>query len=397
MQLIRRTAAVAATILCLTAGPPVQAAPEHERSDQGIAVLHGRLIDDGRRQAGTVWYWIEDQRAGAPGTRANPRMGSVEVGADGRYEIRLSPASLPGHLVYRGHQVDLFLVAETGLRQLTHATSIDLRQPEPTVADFRFGGGASVVARAPDGTSTRSAMQPLTVPRASSLTRMDPVGCGTIRGDKHRLHERFMKVENWRGAPAVVTQGRASTHTLGVGVGSSFSGSPVKWHAAGTETVSRSIQESQSGIVQKWVWNLVNYQDSHTRCSDGRGHTTRYVTRSPIGINTAFSRFTVAGSRPLLTQHCQRRKRGYDMTKNTARNETVAGGVDIGPINVSAQSGWNEGTKYHVDVKTISWQCWSNKDGIGRSAVVQFRWRRYQSEACGRDAARCRVPAQLVH
>ncbi len=94
-----------------------------------------------------------------------------------------------------------------------------------------------------------------------------------------------MKVENWRGAPAVVTQGRAST---------------------------------------------------------------RYVTRSPIGINTAFSRFTVAGSRPPLTEHCQRRKRGYDMTKNSARNQTVSGGVDIGPISVSAQSGWNEGTKYHV-------------------------------------------------
>ncbi len=305
----------------------------------------------------------------------------MNIGSDGRYEVRLSAASLPPHLVGRGRQVDVFLVAESGFRQRTYATSVDLRSSAPAVADFRFGSDADLVK----------------VPAVSSLARLDPAGCATVNGSKHRLQEKFMKVENWRGAPATVTQGRSSSHTLGIGVGTSFSGSPMKWHAAGTETVSRSIDESQSGIVQKWAWNLVNYRDVQTSCSDGRGHTTRYTQRSPLGINTAFSRFTIAGSSPLLTEHCRRRQRGYDMTKNTARNETVSGGVDLGPISVSAQSGWNEGTKYHVDVTHISWQCWNHPDGVNASSVVQFRLRRFQSEPCDRIAdARCHGPVDRL-
>jgi hypothetical protein len=379
MKLTHLPAALAVLLTCLGLGPPAVAAPDPSSRDRQQVVLRGTLLDDGRPLAGTVWYWIEDQRVGAPGTPAAPRTGSLYVGSDGRYEIRLSAARLPPYLVDRGRQVDLFLVAESGLRQLTYATSVDLRSGVPVVADLRLGSDPALVK----------------VPAVSSLARLDPAGCATVNGPKHRLQEKFMKVENWRGAPATVTQGRSSSHTLGIGVGTSFSGSPVRWHLAGTDTVSRSIEESQSGIVQKWAWNLVNYQDVQTTCSDGRGNTTRYTTRSPTGINTAFSRFTIAGSSPLLTEHCQRRKRGYDLTKNTARNETVSGGVDLGPISVSAQSGWNEGTKYHVDVTRISWQCWNNKDGVNDSSVVQFRSRRYQAEPCGRGAPRCWRPDGL--
>jgi hypothetical protein len=380
----RLAAAVAVLILCLTGGAlaPASGTSSTDAPSQPRAIaLHGRLLDEGRPRPGTVSYWIEDQRGGPPGSPAAPGTGRIQVGDDGRYEIRVAADTLPDRLLHQGQQIDLFLVAESGGRQLTHATSVELGRP--AVADFRFGTSASV-----------------RVPRRSSLTTLDPAACATVNGRRHRLHEKFMKVDNWRGAPASVTQGRSSTHVLGVGVGSSFSGSPMRWSASGTRTVSQRIEETQGGIVQKWAWNLVNYQDTHITCSDGRGHTTRYTKRTPTGINTAFSRFTPVGSTRKYTAHCIRRSPDYEMTKNTARATTVAGGVDIGPISVSAQSGWNEGTKYHVDLVRSSWQCWSDRDGLSESAVVQFRWKRYQSEPCDRPArparpARCRAVVVL--
>jgi hypothetical protein len=386
------TAALAVLLLYLTGGPlPAASGTSSAETASGPPpiALHGRLLEQGRPRPGTVWYWIGDQRGGAPGTPAAPAVGAIPVGADGGYEIRIARRLLPRRLVSRSGTVDLFLVAESGGRQLTYAATVDPARAD--VADFRFGFPASIRSSAGAG-ATAAQQVSRAVPAELSLTRLDPAGCAAANGRVHRLQEKFMRVDNWRGAPASVTQGRSSAHVLGVGVGASFSGSPVRWSASGTRTVAQSIEETQHGIVQKWAWNLVNYQDTHLTCSDGRGHTVRYTKRAPTGINTAFSRFTPAGSGPTYTAHCIRRSPSYEMTKNSARATTVAGGVDLGPISVSAQSGWNEGTRFHVRVLRRSWQCWSDPDGIAQSAVVQFRWKRYQSEPCDRHArgARCR-------
>jgi hypothetical protein len=393
------------------------------RAGARVTAVRGIITSDAAGAAAArLWTLILDTGRGAVGTRTATQILRVPVTDSGTYRVRLNPSALTPELLYRGRQLNLLLLADLGGRLLPYATSVTLTQdPQrggqpgrarfvpatwpattqrdsavsatgttPATVDFSFGARADTVSprgRLPAAATSytaRAADAAFELP--DSMSWFDPAACSTTWGRWYYPHEKFMRVQNWRGAPATVTQGRSSTHTLGVGVAFSTPGAPTTWRAAGTLSVSRNIVESIPNIVQKWIWNKVNYRDEIMRCTDGRGHVATYTNRRPMGINTAFSRETALGPATTYTAHCIRRAAGYSMVKDTARNLSVTAGVDIGPLSVSAQSGWDNGTSYRVKATRRSWLCWNSAQGPDASHTVQFRWKRFQSEPCDRQA-----------
>jgi hypothetical protein len=67
------------------------------------------------------------------------------------------------------------------------------------------------------------------------------------------------------------------------------------------------------------------------------------------------------------------RGRRQALWKLKARNVTYSGGVDAGPINVSAQSGWNVETKIGWEMTKRTKICGSSSDGWVQSASIDAR------------------------
>jgi hypothetical protein len=72
---------------------------------------------------------------------------------------------------------------------------------------------------------------------------------------------------------------------------------------------------------------------------------------------------------------CDPYSAGQVIWKYRARNVTYAGGVDAGPINVSAQSGWNVATKIGWEIARQTKICGSSSDGWVESASLDARAR----------------------
>ncbi|MEV7428320.1 hypothetical protein AB0N29_01765 [Nocardioides sp. NPDC092400] len=377
------------------------------------------LRDDGSPTAGFVWYSVAEAgpaRGAKPGTAFDAVEGLVAVGADGAYAIRLNPEELAPPYWLPGNRILVNMVAEVDGEQMQWGTTVDLSRTastapwvagrttpsapaQPLALDFDFGAKEGTAAQrsiAGDAVplATGAAMK---APASASLAHRAPGTCTNTYGKKTKPLEKFMRVMNWAGAPADVTQGTESTHSLGIGTTSSFAGGV--WKAGGQMAVTSNIDETIHDVVSKWIMNKVNYQDRIYTCSDGRGHTTKYTYREGRGVNTAFDKMPKLGTYEKLTRHCKLREPGYELTKKKAVNETVTAGVDLGPINVNAQSGWNEGTRFFVETTRKSWVCWSNGEGIGASSIVQFRKNRFRTEPCGRNGgvgARCRPSGERM-
>lgn len=82
------------------------------------------------------------------------------------------------------------------------------------------------------------------------------------------------------------------------------------------------------------------------------------------------------------------------ITKSSGKNTTISKGVDVGPVSVSAQSGWNRATKVVYKVKKKTKYCWSSPEGPLQSAWIEFRKPTTQTEPCRRLRAHCRTEAE---
>lgn len=325
------------------------------------------------------------------------RLSPVRTRADGSFSLALPDrAELGGYLDEWG-RIDLTVTISdaqvvTQFRETTpYAPDRSGRAAELTL-DLSTGELTETLG---DPTPQRHRL-PLTSAALSAARRASAAvhPCRVTAGKMHLgRRERFMFVNNWVGAKATVRQLSGTSHTLGVGT--KVSGQSWSANTSTTKTIATRNEASQTGVVDRWVRNRVNYQDFHyTGLCDYPGEHT---DRVPSSVHTLISDLVRRPTLPHLTDPagCSPRRKGYSYTKDETTNLTVTAGVDLGPVNVSAASGWTDETAWVVHVTKKSKECWSNAEGPEHSRYVQyFQFRR--REPCGRHA-RCRPAQHRLH
>jgi hypothetical protein len=196
----------------------------------------------------------------------------------------------------------------------------------------------------------------------------DVVGCGKLvdvcvvntcwqkAGNWHSgLYERFASVYGWSGAKATLTSTYGLTHQLGVGVYASGA-----WSASGS--LSRSLSASAStDYTDRGVYNRINYRDYHLYGCDGSYQGT---ARRPVSVHSlhAAAISLVHQTYNWTATSCTKYFSGT-YTKSKGTNLTYSGGVDIGPINVSARGSYDQGLRTAWSVTSATRLCGNTSYG----------------------------------
>ncbi|MGZ4480343.1 MAG: hypothetical protein ACXVW2_17140 [Nocardioidaceae bacterium] len=400
-RLLRSRAArrVAAAVLAATArtvaAPPASAASASRGAHGSTALLKGSVTHDGRPQAGalvTVAAWPDAARL--TGLRSGAQvtllpLGSVRTDAAGRFVVP-RPTALPaaGYVDPSG-SLSLDVTVSDGAAEVswnvpaaavtpaaTTVTASDrapLRRPtpdllvetgrEPGVADRNalprtWAGVADTTAAgllpaqrrqlsAAEGQAFAFAARTAAVAASPAVPA---VGCVvTATSTYYNADEIFASVYAWSGALATVYQTTGTTHTLGVGLKSSAG----VWSSSGTVSFNETTGAGASvpGVADAYAHNIVRYRDYYY------GSPCNYTKRIPSSTYGLLTGFTYAGHTRF--SHCAPMVKGGQYWKDQGTNVTYAAGVDLGAIDVSAQSGWNTATKLTWNLTSASVGCGS--------------------------------------
>ncbi|MGW4642206.1 DNRLRE domain-containing protein [Sphaerisporangium sp. NPDC004334] len=180
--------------------------------------------------------------------------------------------------------------------------------------------------------------------------------------------ERFMEAHGWSGAKAKINQSHGVDHQLGIG----FKNTAGQWSGGGSLKVDLAASAERGGLISVWAYNKVNYRDYTRVCYHGT-KITGPTERRPIGVHSLLSKFTKA--KPVIfrdTRKCTSYS-GGTYTKTRGKNATVSGGVDLGVVNVTAQSGFNSSSSISWTVSKKSWLCGNTSYGWvdGHSRIVE--------------------------
>lgn len=199
---------------------------------------------------------------------------------------------------------------------------------------------------------------------------------GTCTWSASTMHygrpEHFMNVNSWAYAKGTVTEGASSSHTLGIGI----TADGFSTITAGT-TVTLSLSSSsgnvvsQGGLVNQAVYNKVNVRDFRLVCplgptGDGRRRPVSTYSfldgtlQHKISHTNYFSSF-------------QGMKPGGSWSTTNAHAATLGHGFDLGPISVSAQSGFSASTDLTFTFTKEGYVGGNNEDGVLRSSRVDSR------------------------
>lgn len=421
MKSIRRSAALALTVVVvLTTGPVLLAAAAPPTSgsrpasvdlpgarsgsrEVSSSIAAGVVTDRGRVAPGAdvvLLAWPSQQvldRVRQGGTAPLHVVGSATTDRLGRFAIDLDPARLPAWTKDRRARVDLELQVADASRQLYfHYTALAVPGPQRARTGTTWAAAASASGSrpgaAPDmrfdlGRATgwdlandpatwldeqgrpygkARAAQAAAVAVTQRTGRLDALL--RRRDDCHatvgplitNLKEHFLNVYAWSGAKGTVTQAAGVDHTLGVGVKVSGGG----WSGSGTSTESFGASASQGNVVNSSAWNRVNYRDYGNTCS--------VVTyRRPVGFYDLLSNDWARVSHTRFTASCSTKLKGADWDTGSAKNRTYGTGMDIGPLNVSAQSGYTSKMNLHFDFTQRSRLCGNSDAGLVASSEVE--------------------------
>ena len=350
-----------------------------------------------------VYAWPSPDRLAQLGNGGRVDMSLIQSGSlsGGGFSVRMDPAHMPQGVIAGNGHVDLRVVVTDGDREAAWDTSVssqngrwnttrahtarltgvdqvtlNLASETAELAsdprDKQIGQGAtSVGAARKAGGQLKGSEKTLTVKRAGSgyfrrsgIVNAPTETCVTSAGTWHYgLREHFAKVFGWSGAKGTMDFDTGSSHTLGVGVdgGSGF-------RQSGTASIATSSGATVTGIADANVLNRVNYRDYISSCG--------YTTRKPMGFYAILPSgdFTYAGDTNYTTG-CSYYYPGGTPWKSSVTNYTYSAGVDIGPVNVSAQSGWNTATKMTYNVTSRSKICGSSSAGwLSSSGASSAAW-----------------------
>ena len=364
----------------------------------------GVVTNNGRPEAGAdvvLIAWPSQRvldRVPEGGTAPLHILGAATTDEDGRFSIDVAPARLPAWTKSRDARVDLELQVANDSRQLYFNYTVEavpIAQGRRTgrlwaalasasvsrlraAPNMRFDLGRATgwdvtnnPARWLDGKGNpygraRAALA-AKVAVTSRTARMDSLLRGrddcqaTVGPLIPNLKEHFLNVYAWRGAKGRVTQSSGVDHTLGVGVKVSGQGG---WSASGTNTKSFSASASQGKVVNSSVWNRVNYRDYGNTCSV-------LTYRRPVGYYDLLSNDWAPVAHPRFTASCSTKLAGADWDTGSARNRTYGTGMDIGPISVSAQSGYTTRMNLHFDFTRKSRICGNSNKGLVDSSELE--------------------------
>lgn len=160
------------------------------------------------------------------------------------------------------------------------------------------------------------------------------VGCVAYVGTTHYgLSEYFMKAYAWSGAYAEVHQDYGNDHTLGIGLSTSAAG--TSFTQSGTQSVNMAASAVRGGVADATVYNKMNYRDYKNTCNPK-------FQRKPLSVNALLTAFNYA---PHVYWGTCTTYTGGTFRKATGVNSTYSSGMNIGPANVSARSGWDANTE----------------------------------------------------
>ncbi|GAA2105433.1 hypothetical protein [Actinomadura alba] len=350
-------------------------------ANDGTAIGHASVV-------AVAWPRPEVLATAAKGaTFTLPVVARTKTDAAGRFTLRLDETSLPARFRGTGGQVDIEMIAADSVREVHWRQTVtpsgaanvqSVAGPSGTVpASFTFdlGRRPSVLegSAAGSGTNTLAAAHADSGGAAKSYaTAAARRPCGSplsvTMGPRHNgLREKFMKVLAWSGAKATVEQTTSSTHQLGVGA--KYSGE--NWSASGKVSVQTRIEggASTDNVADAYVWNKVNYRDIIVKCIAPSGGWTR-TDRTPTGFNDLNADFTRAPHTNL--RFCATKLPGK-YWKTRGRNTTFETGVDMGPISVSAQAGFDSNTKLQYVVTRKSKLCGNSSAGWLSSSQIESR------------------------
>jgi hypothetical protein len=206
----------------------------------------------------------------------------------------------------------------------------------------------------------------------------DPVaaGAGTCTWSVGTMHygqpEHFMNVNSWTYAKGTVLEGSASTHTLGIGV-TSNGFATLKAGPAVTLALSSDTGNvvSQGGLVNEAVFNTVNSRDFSLVCPLG---LTADGRRRPVStyafLDSTLEHHITHTAYFASVQGMQAPGR---WSTTTAHAATLRHGLDLGPISVNAQSGYNASTDLTFHFSKDGFIGGNNLAGTHQSSKVDAR------------------------
>jgi hypothetical protein len=190
------------------------------------------------------------------------------------------------------------------------------------------------------------------------------VPCGWFLKQRYPAREeQYMGFHNWSNAKGTLNQKSGSNHTIGIAAKASSASS--KWTASSSATlsVSSSQEDFISRIVDAWAIGTVNYGRYENRCGQGQ-------RIKPISLGDPIKKF-VRANHPVLNGACIERYNGSLLTMTSSKNITIAGGIDVAGISLSAQSGYTQESKLTLDFKAGTKVCGSSSSGVTRSSRIE--------------------------
>lgn len=387
MHRITRYATVAVLVsgLCSATGAPALATSAEPSVDAVAVSARGSVLDNGEPVSGAdvvLRVWPNDRFLDSlsPGETFTPYvLGHVRTGSDGTFALDVDPSTIPVEFVGENDRLDVEVMAASARREIRwNYTALPSAVDSPAGGDLTLAvaeeGAAQSVAhtyldlgrgaawdsahdpaawltsegRRPYGPERRfEAASVATIVRTAELQHAAAVADGDVttldrcvvvaRDTYYNRPERFITVYAWSGAKGRVVQSSGNDHTLGIG----FRTPSGSWSSSGSSTRSFNASASQSGLVDVAVRNGVNYQDFTNTCGG--------TYRRPIGYYDLISGTSAVASRQ-FGGSCAPKDPGYTFKTSSAENVTYGTGTDIGPINVMAQAGYDNGVDLEFPV-----------------------------------------------
>lgn len=401
-----RNAAGLTVILGLLCPAPFASASSSSPSLTADAIASG-VITNAHGKAdtsGEVYVFaFPDQSVliGAPAGKQIPLtlVGYARTNAQGRYAVNARPANL---MTTNGRHryVNLEVVAVSGGKAAAADYSV-----APAGTAWRAEGGTDSAPALSFNFATRTA----TPPPVAAMTGASPAAMSRIpitptavtaalerlrkathfasaamqvssgphvipppclvkaEGIYYNKPEHFMTTATFGGKiPETVTEGtdNSSTHTLGVALEAETKNG-LKWSVNGTGSITDSSTHSVSVTYSgpRTIYNRVNYRQYYHNCGG-------YYERRPYSF---YDLLTSAGTASMtwLFASCGPHDAGTTWISGNATSATIGGGVSLGPINVSAQSGFGTSVQLKFTYHVAGEVCGNNKEGPAHSSRVE--------------------------
>ncbi|MFI9553660.1 hypothetical protein [Nonomuraea endophytica] len=371
----------------------------------GVVSRNGIPTSDGVVVA-RIWPTADELAKVPEGAPADVRtIAKVATANDGSFQVSLDPTAVPATHRDAGGNIALELwallegreipwnisVADVSTKSSNQASSGSMwstsksaqtTKPQTSRIRFNFGANPSVLDESDPAAAwvnEAGEAQGIHAPgliNGAVAVAAPPTNCwAAIPAGGEWLYnnrERFLNVYAWEGAKAKVQQAVASssTHTVGV----AYKPTNGNWGVDGTVSSSISTEFGQTSgpLVDSGVYNSINYREWN--CSLAASPTVIIGKQiRPAGYYDIFNEPYERLAHKVFRKGCATKSAGNEFWKSEGTNATRSVGISTPYLNLSAQSGYNEGTKMLFQVTARSEICGNTDQGWPQAPEVDIR------------------------